>query len=368
MDSLLWFREVQQRLAKHGLPASYIARFVAELTDHFHDLTEETMSTEAKVCSRLGEPAQVADAARAAYRRRSFVGRHPTAAFLVFAISPVVPQFGLGYVVAGILAVILPRLIGAHGWGEDEIGPVAAAAWCGIFSLMIVMCSILASILYCELARRLGFGKKWIFTSCTVLATLAVLWEYSLHESIGFYGVVLPMQFMVPLVVGWWFAQRKCGQSYPVTSFFVFAVSPFMLLILLCFAASLVLRGAITSFDFTRMINSEHCGPVAWAAWSYGFTLVLVVIPSIMASLVYCGLARRMRISNKWLLVSCAILAALAGVYSVHVADGSGRPTALCDDIGFYDLTQLVQFIMPLAIGWWFLRSKRHQTLPQMAS
>jgi len=85
-----WLDDLHERLAQHALPQTYIRRFMEEVSDHFQDITEENMSTEANVYSRLGEPAQVAKAAVTSYRRRSFIGRHPMAAFLVFAVSPVV--------------------------------------------------------------------------------------------------------------------------------------------------------------------------------------------------------------------------------------------------------------------------------------
>jgi hypothetical protein len=87
MANLPWLDEAQERLARYALPPTYIQRFVDELTDHLEDLKEENMSTQAAMCSRLGKPGQVAEAAVTAYRRRSFLGRH---LILVFAISPVV--------------------------------------------------------------------------------------------------------------------------------------------------------------------------------------------------------------------------------------------------------------------------------------
>ena len=66
-----WLDEVRTQLAHQALPPTYIKRFMEELSDHFQDLTEDTMSTEANVSFRLGEPNQVAKAAVAAYRRRS---------------------------------------------------------------------------------------------------------------------------------------------------------------------------------------------------------------------------------------------------------------------------------------------------------
>ena len=112
-----WLDEVRGRLAKHGLPPAYVQRFVQELSDHFDDLKEENMGTEVDVSSRLGEPERVAQAAVAAYRRRSFLGRHPTAAFLVFAVSPLLMLLatmvtslvllGLGFRLTGLTGTLL---------------------------------------------------------------------------------------------------------------------------------------------------------------------------------------------------------------------------------------------------------------------
>ena len=50
---------------------------------------EETMEkTELNANTRMGETQYVAEAAVAAYRRRGFLSRHPVAAFLAFAVSP----------------------------------------------------------------------------------------------------------------------------------------------------------------------------------------------------------------------------------------------------------------------------------------
>ena len=58
--------------------------FAEELSDHLQDFKEDAMSTEADMYSQFGEPEQVANAALVAYQQHSFLGRHPTAAFLIF--------------------------------------------------------------------------------------------------------------------------------------------------------------------------------------------------------------------------------------------------------------------------------------------
>ena len=100
MANLPWLDEVLARLARRGLPPNYVRRFAEELSDHLDDLKEENMSKAVDVVSRLGKPEQVAEAAVTAYRRRSFLGRHPTAAFLVFAVSPLVSQIGFFVITA----------------------------------------------------------------------------------------------------------------------------------------------------------------------------------------------------------------------------------------------------------------------------
>jgi hypothetical protein len=239
MANQAWLDQVQERLAKQALPPAYIRRFMDEVSDHFQDITEENMRTESNVLSRLGEPNQVAEAAVTAYRRRSFLGRHPTAAFFVFAVSPVASQFVL----------FILTLIGAKGVGAiaERLGlfsdhgkfimpsPLALEVSYSMFSLIFVIIpTILAAILYCKLAKRLGIGKKWMFVSCLVLAAMAMLpcgfvrlgadaaghvcvsggfWIPFLHGlSICNLHILQLIQLTVPLAIGWWFIRRKRAQ------------------------------------------------------------------------------------------------------------------------------------------------------------
>ena len=102
---------------------------------------------EADAISRLGEPEQVAEAAVAAYRRRSFFGRHPILtfplAFLVFAVSPVIACYVLAFVSMAALTASSGQ--GTFDWHEHHAG----------LSLFVVLCSTFLSILYSELAMPL---------------------------------------------------------------------------------------------------------------------------------------------------------------------------------------------------------------------
>src|SRR5438105_3655194 len=88
MDDRLWLDRLRAALARRRLPAAYAERLAQELSDHFHDLTEEKMSTEA-LQERMGEPEQVAEAARVEYRRRAVFRRHRWLGVTTFLILPV---------------------------------------------------------------------------------------------------------------------------------------------------------------------------------------------------------------------------------------------------------------------------------------
>jgi hypothetical protein len=381
MANLPWLENVRQRLARHALPPAYVERFLGELTDHFHDLKEENMDGD--VYSRLGEPEQVAEAAVVAYRQRSFFGKHPAAAFLVFGLSPVVPQFALGYIAAFVLTVAIELLAHLCGFDERAIGRVT---WdCG-FSLMIAICSALASILYNELAVRLGIGRKWMFTSCTVLAVMAVLWERGLHDDMGFYRLVLPVQFLVPVAVGWWSARRRYDQKCPVTAFFVFAVSPiasFMALRSIVALASWsgtlnlaidIILSVIPSIVYCKIVWPSGIGrkwvivlctvPAIFAATVFAWVNAGNLIPLLVLSLLYCQLSWRSGMGRRWLFISCAVLATFAAMLSLAC---SGKSSDSLGGLEVYSLIAL-QFVVPLAIGWWFLRRQRDAGQLQLAS
>ncbi len=228
-----WLEDVRRRLAKHALPADYIDRFVEELSDHLQDIEEESMSTEASVHSRLGEPGQVAEAAAVAYRRRSFLGRHRAAAFLVFGVSPLVAFVALSALAAfgtGVLfdAAVerLPIRFGNTAW---------AASPYGMSLLSVIIPSVFVSIVYCKLARRSGIRRTWMLLSCAVIAALAatplfyvrysdtpggnaLLCVIAIPQYIEELPKVIPFvlyhpwqvfQFLCPLAIGAWFMRRN---------------------------------------------------------------------------------------------------------------------------------------------------------------
>ncbi len=228
MESKPWLSRVRQRLVRQLLPPSYVQRFMEELSDHVADLKEENM----EAVSRLGDPEQVADNAVAAYRRRSFLGRHPAAAFMVFGVSPVLSFLTVFTLAGGVFELCCEQVWGDNLADLKQYEPWASLALPYFMSLLtVVIPCILASILYCHLARWLGIGKKWMLLSCAMLAVLgsmshcfanlspspghhALLWGGGIPITIGQLASVFCrprqlLQFLIPLAIGWWFLRRK---------------------------------------------------------------------------------------------------------------------------------------------------------------
>lgn len=238
MNDQHWLDLVRQRLARQALSPVYVQRLIEELSDHLQDLKEENMETDAS--SRLGQPQQVANAAVIGYRRRSFLGRHPVAAFLVFAISPVVSLIGAFAVVFGACQ-LLDAALPADDFGSflRNLGPQGRRMLPYVLSVMFPMipCA-LGAVLHCKLARRLGLSGRWVGLSCAVMAVLGgvSIWTAKFSEMPGQsclrFGLGIPVnivdlphmvtavitnplrlvQFLIPLAVGCWFFWRQRTQ------------------------------------------------------------------------------------------------------------------------------------------------------------
>jgi hypothetical protein len=119
-------------------------------------------------------------------------------------------------------------------------------------------------------------------------------------------------------------------------------------------------------------------------ALAYLGSLLIVLIPSILASILYCRLARRLGVGKTWMLLSCAMLAVLSALFlcTARVSAipeenwlrlGINFPQSISHLYGTFvwiilSPRQLMQFLVPLAIGWWFLRRKHDQGQLQLAS
>jgi uncharacterized membrane protein len=99
--------------------------------------------------------------------------------------------------------------------------------------------------------------------------------------------------------------------------------------------------------------------------------LIMYVFPTAVASVLYCKLGGRSGIDQKWMLVSCAVLAVCVPLQNLLIGSGfeyytaSGTYHSL---VGLWVCSILVQFVVPLAIGWGFVRRMHGQGDLQLAS
>ena len=266
----------------------------------------------------------------------------------------------------------------------------------GGLSLSIVVCSIFLSILYGELAMWLGIGKKWTLTSCAVLGANAMFWEsFGIPYAVT---VMLPVQFAAPFAVGWWFTKRKCNHRYAATAFLVFAISPVALYTLLSLVAlstaaavfawssvfglllMFVVPTALASLLYRKLAKGVGSGRkwlvvsclvlATCAAIPFVPLLLMFVVPMVLASLLYCKLARRSGIGWKWMLVSCTVLAVYAatqssqGCHLFEYYDTAGQ-YHFC--VGLWTCITLIQLAVPLVVGWRFMRREHDQGQLQLA-
>jgi hypothetical protein len=322
---------------------------MGELSDHLEDVKEDGM----EAVSRLGDPEQVADDAVTAYKRRSFLGRHPVAAFLVFAISPVIPWFFV-WVVLGCVA----HNLNTSGAGGDTW--FIEHHW--LCSLMFAVCSTIAGTLYGELAMWLGIGRKWTLASYAAIGGIAMLCESDSRLSIM--PVMLLVQFAVPFAVGWWSIKRKYEQKYAATKVLVFVVSPVVLLMILSCVVSLAMRPVTEWVMGSQAV--KRLSPAVFDAVFYSAYLLRHVIPTAVAGLLYCTLTKRFGLGGNWIFISCTVIVTFEAMKLFDFAMEMSRQHILSIPLTLCDI--LAGFLVPLAIGWWFMRRKREQGQLQLAA
>lgn len=228
MDDQRWLERLRDALARRRLPAAYADRLAQELSDHFHDLTEEKMSTEA-LLERLGEPDQVADAARTEYRG-GFFQRHRwlgVTAFVVLPFPLLLVGWALTLTVMGFAAELTDRLVQLRSLANGMTVSQEFAIHL-VLSAAIMLPAALLARLYVFLARRTGTRQRWAVIAGVVLAVFAGSMTSQLHlsEEPGKSSLMLGLgvgrnytgwqisQFMAPLAVACLYGRsRKLPQA-----------------------------------------------------------------------------------------------------------------------------------------------------------
>lgn len=218
-----WHERMRRALAERCLPPDRIERLMDELQDHYLDLMEENphMETNSLTC-RLGTPEQLAGVAAAEHRRRTFVGRHPIATFLVAPIP-----LAIGLIVAGVVSVAAVGSLMPDEAMHSESGIAVAAAGLATVSwaLRLLPFALLA-FAFSRVAFRTGCGWRWGFAAAVVLAAFAAVFavDYQVPTAApdsGRFsmGLALPIrpvqavQFLAPIAIAAWLARRHCAAT-----------------------------------------------------------------------------------------------------------------------------------------------------------
>ncbi|MGD0654372.1 MAG: hypothetical protein ABSA16_08525 [Thermoguttaceae bacterium] len=89
------------------------------------------------------------------------------------------------------------------------------------------------------------------------------------------------------------------------------------------------------------------------------------ILPVALLTISYCWCAKRFGVGKRWMLASCGVLAVIAmlSFQRVTLSDMPGN-SLLTFGLGLPpSLPQCVQLIVPLAIGFWFVRRTPKQNI-----
>lgn len=234
MVSPHWLERYRQELSRRKLPPDYVERLVLELSDHFTDITEENISTEATVCSRLGEPARVAEVAVQEFRKRSILNRRPVLAFSTFVLLPI-PLLTLAWVLVSAVLFLIGELIPDETTVLREITPMEVVVAHLFVNAFIVVPAAVVAVFYTRLARKTVRNRLWTMVSCLLLATVTglIFHQQTFSEEPGkstitvgipiaphFRGINSTQlaQFAVPMGIGLLALRRQRFVAIPVGS------------------------------------------------------------------------------------------------------------------------------------------------------
>jgi hypothetical protein len=188
--------ELQSELKRRGLPATYIARLLDELDDHFADLLEERSSpmgaarklqTEPEdLQQRLGEPTQLAVFAAEQFHARSFWGRHPWLTYLIGPL-PLLAVCWIAFAIGFWLLCLGISVVGNYvlGWTDQTFANPGDYIWlqATMIALMcwyvIVLPPLTAAWLLCRTYRRNALNRRWPIAGCALLAIVCGLFTTS---------------------------------------------------------------------------------------------------------------------------------------------------------------------------------------------
>jgi hypothetical protein len=153
-----------------------------ELRTHLEELMEENPQMEVSMLTdRLGSPDQIATWAAAAYRRRTFVGRHPVLAFLVAPIPCVIACLAALTLSVGALGSLL-----SDSWLHSPSGTAFATFSLALFtwSLRLLPFVVLVAV-FQRAAYRAGCDWRWGVAAALLLTLFAATFAVDYQAPTG---------------------------------------------------------------------------------------------------------------------------------------------------------------------------------------
>jgi hypothetical protein len=191
--------ELRTELERRGLPPAYIARYLAELDDHFTDLLQERnldMSTARKpdfsvnnLHDRLGNPTQLAAFAADQYNARSFFGRHPILTFLITPL-PLLAAIWMASIAIMVLAINGTEYSIGHSISSEDHPWLVCILCAFIVWELVAFVPLATALLFCRVARRNAIDWRWPVAACSLLALLVsfvrISWQPCYVVGFGF--------------------------------------------------------------------------------------------------------------------------------------------------------------------------------------
>jgi uncharacterized membrane protein len=186
-----WHDGLRHELRKRGLPPTYSARLIEELTDHFTDLQKENLSMEAQtpVEEQLGSPELLARAAEKEFVGQTFAGRHPLAAFVMAPIPAIVLMLS-GIVIGWQFCGWLINLIVGNSATQSGFHSLTAGEQIviyGFLSFWRVVPFVLTAWFFIRLGRSAG-RPMWGSVACGIIACLAIFFSTSFSPATELHG------------------------------------------------------------------------------------------------------------------------------------------------------------------------------------
>ncbi len=158
MDKPFSRKQLALELVRRGVMPSYAWRVSGELADHAEDISAAGLETSA----RLGDVDRLANQIVAAYRQRTFAGRHPVLAFVV-APLPLMLLAYAAYWFVGALVI----------FGSMKLTEFTSIAVLAVNAGAMFLPAMGAAGLICRSARRAGLSWRFTVFACLPVLVLA---------------------------------------------------------------------------------------------------------------------------------------------------------------------------------------------------